>query len=666
MDPGDDDSSSSDNGPLTAAGKRPVKRLPRYESAPRLRRILIKPPQRRKSKKLTTTDERELKRRRRETCLDALAKLRSPELDLVWPCAPLEDAADIEILEKVLKVEDDVMKMNRQLEKREAGTSAASQGSQRTGDGPAPAPGPAPSPRFSREFRQETVEHCCWGRTCLTPRELGNLYRLPPSFLTDFASWDLSLFQAVDMPVPVDLILDSLLQDLCLVPLRPGSLWARTADLPSTIPHLESPARDMHRVVAEVAQRRPPLSDKDHKDWRSYHMHVHGKDRESMFAAWYVPCNHPGKCTPKSCTCIRGFNYCTPLCCNGLLSTNAYAGCHCTSGCTAASSCQCVRAGRECDPSVCACTGCANNALQKGTRTKLRIGPSTVPEWGRGAFVCHPVAAGRMIDEYVGELISEAECSRRFPVHRNGHNYMFSVTSDVVIDASRVGNDTRYINHDPVAPNCEPRAWFVRTRWRLALHAARDIAEGEELFFDYGPTFALRSGIASPSPPPGLAFPSPGLPAPLPGSTIDARGPADEEDEEGTDDGEVSSAHTEDNVGMAEVAVGDVVAVFAEPADFWLGQVLRTRAKQLLLLWLDRPEGADGWRFISKSDWVWDNTVLMVNVRMRSLGEGLGWDLDPKDSEWLQQACARLLARRPGRGPAAASPPPDPLAADGA
>lgn len=47
-----------------------------------------------------------------------------------------------------------------------------------------------------------------------------------PSFLTDFASWDLSLFQAVDMPVPVDLILDSLLQDLRLVPLRPDPLRA--------------------------------------------------------------------------------------------------------------------------------------------------------------------------------------------------------------------------------------------------------------------------------------------------------------------------------------------------------------------------------------------------------------------------------------------------------
>lgn len=39
---------------------------------------------------------------------------------------------------KVLKVEDDVMKMNRQLEKREAGASAASQGSQRTGDAQEP------------------------------------------------------------------------------------------------------------------------------------------------------------------------------------------------------------------------------------------------------------------------------------------------------------------------------------------------------------------------------------------------------------------------------------------------------------------------------------------------------------------------------------------------
>lgn len=36
-----------------------------------------------------------------------------------------------------------------------------------------------------------------------------------------------------------------------------GSLWARTADLPSTIPHLESPARPVARILLPT-NRAPP------------------------------------------------------------------------------------------------------------------------------------------------------------------------------------------------------------------------------------------------------------------------------------------------------------------------------------------------------------------------------------------------------------------------
>ena len=53
---------------------------------------------------------------------------------------------------------------------------------------------------------------------------------------------------------------------------------------------------------------------------------------------------------------------------------------------------------------------------------------------------------------------------------------------DIGLDGGRGGNSSRWINHS-CAPNCEAEE---DERKRVFLHALRDIAAGEELFFDYG------------------------------------------------------------------------------------------------------------------------------------------------------------------------------------
>jgi len=54
------------------------------------------------------------------------------------------------------------------------------------------------------------------------------------------------------------------------------------------------------------------------------------------------------------------------------------------------------------------------------------------------------------------------------------------VDDDVVIDGGKGGNDARFINH-----SCEPNCEVAIVRRRVFVEALRDIAAGEEIFYDY-------------------------------------------------------------------------------------------------------------------------------------------------------------------------------------
>ncbi|MCG3114872.1 MAG: SET domain-containing protein-lysine N-methyltransferase [Candidatus Manganitrophus sp. SA1] len=101
---------------------------------------------------------------------------------------------------------------------------------------------------------------------------------------------------------------------------------------------------------------------------------------------------------------------------------------------------------------------------------------------GSGAFALRPIPNGTRIIEYTGERITHAQADARyndFEMERH-HTYLFAVDEQTVIDATHEGNDARYINH-----SCDPNCESVVEEGRVFIDAIRDIAAGEELFFDY-------------------------------------------------------------------------------------------------------------------------------------------------------------------------------------
>ena len=104
------------------------------------------------------------------------------------------------------------------------------------------------------------------------------------------------------------------------------------------------------------------------------------------------------------------------------------------------------------------------------------------PIHGRGVFARRPIQAGQRLMEYQGERIDWPEALRRHPrdPDQPNHTFYFSLGDDTVIDGGAQGNSARWINHS-CAPNCEAQ----QQGDRVFIDALRDIAPGEELFFDY-------------------------------------------------------------------------------------------------------------------------------------------------------------------------------------
>jgi hypothetical protein len=102
---------------------------------------------------------------------------------------------------------------------------------------------------------------------------------------------------------------------------------------------------------------------------------------------------------------------------------------------------------------------------------------------GRGVFALQPISKGETIIEYTGEVISWAEALRRHPhdPSQPDHTFYFHIDDERVIDGKVGGNVSRWINH-----SCDPNVEADDTGGRVFLVALRDIAPGDELFFDYG------------------------------------------------------------------------------------------------------------------------------------------------------------------------------------
>ena len=102
---------------------------------------------------------------------------------------------------------------------------------------------------------------------------------------------------------------------------------------------------------------------------------------------------------------------------------------------------------------------------------------------GKGVFALRPLAAGEPVIEYTGERITWKEALRRHPHDPKdpNHTFYFHLDEGHVIDALYGGNASRWINHA-----CEPNCEADEQDGRVFIRTLREIAPGEELFYDYG------------------------------------------------------------------------------------------------------------------------------------------------------------------------------------
>ncbi|KAF7885523.1 uncharacterized protein EAF02_004032 [Botrytis sinoallii] len=233
-----------------------------------------------------------------------------------------------------------------------------------------------------------------------------------------------------------------------------------------------------------------------------------------------VPCVHEGPCSREmKCYCALNNLLCEQFCGCSDRCERRFAGCSChsTGLACASDTCICFQMNRECGDQCNTCGaiprirpqsrhknelfqyGCQNIALQRGVNKKLILGKSPIEGAGFGLFTAEPVKKGDFLSEYTGELISDNEAERR-GVEYNAKfmSFLFNLNKEWTIDAMRMGNKTRFINHagsEADGMNCAARILLVNGEHRIAFRATRDILIGEELLFDYGRNFAELYGL---------------------------------------------------------------------------------------------------------------------------------------------------------------------------
>ena len=105
---------------------------------------------------------------------------------------------------------------------------------------------------------------------------------------------------------------------------------------------------------------------------------------------------------------------------------------------------------------------------------------------GIGVFHTGPaIPAGTFYGEYCGEVISTDEQQQR---HANSGSktsfYFLALEDKLIIDSTRAGNFTRYINHS-CKPNAMFRRWIVADEPRIAIYTVEDLQPNDELTISY-------------------------------------------------------------------------------------------------------------------------------------------------------------------------------------
>ncbi|KAG8376416.1 hypothetical protein BUALT_Bualt09G0061200 [Buddleja alternifolia] len=173
-----------------------------------------------------------------------------------------------------------------------------------------------------------------------------------------------------------------------------------------------------------------------------------------------------------------------------------------------ASGCECARCGGDCCPCLvsgelecgpsCNCdSGCGNRVTQGGLTINLKIVKDERKGWG--LYAAEFIPNGKFVCEYAGELLSTKEARQRQQAYDElsstpallvvkEHLPSGNTCMRINIDATRIGNVARFINHSCDGGNLD--TVIMRSSGallpRICFFAFRDIQENEELTFSYG------------------------------------------------------------------------------------------------------------------------------------------------------------------------------------
>ncbi|XP_028312843.1 histone-lysine N-methyltransferase SETD1B-like [Gouania willdenowi] len=123
--------------------------------------------------------------------------------------------------------------------------------------------------------------------------------------------------------------------------------------------------------------------------------------------------------------------------------------------------------------------------LLKFRKKRIRFSRSHIHEWG--LFAMEPIAADEMVIEYVGQIIRQVIADtreQRYEEEGIGSSYLFRIDEDAIIDATKVGNLARFINHS-CNPNCYAKIITVESQKKIVIYSRQPIGVDEEITYDY-------------------------------------------------------------------------------------------------------------------------------------------------------------------------------------